>query len=68
MKFNIAIRLQDYYLRLRFGRIIKVMGINSNLKDGNHILMWEFDITDEKSVLKALRLVQREYNLSLIHI
>jgi hypothetical protein len=43
-------------------------GVNSNLPDGNHILMWDFDDVPLKDVDKALRFIQREYDLPQIYL
>jgi len=48
--------------------VIKVIGVNSTLKDGSHILMWDFDYTDLEDIKQALRKVQTRYFLSDIHI
>lgn len=53
-------------LRFTFScaRITRVIGVNSELKDGNHILMWDFDDTPLDLVEAALRKVQARYWLS----
>jgi len=48
--------------------IVKVVGVNSYLGDGKHILMWDFDDNSYEEVLCALRIVQTRYFLSNIHI
>ncbi len=64
-------------LKLRIGRwrftftvapLTDVVGVNSNLEDGDHILMWDFDETTFDEVFKNLLMVQRIYNLSSIYI
>ena len=49
-------------------KIAKIMGINSRLEDGTHILMWDFDKLELASVAAALKVVQSRYLLSDIHI
>lgn len=49
-------------------QIRKVIGVNSELEDGKHILMWDFDNVSIDSVLSALKRVQTRYFLSAIHI
>jgi len=53
-------------LRLTFScaRITRVIGVNSELEDGNHILMWDFDDVPLDKVKSALRKVQTRYFLS----
>ena len=52
----------------RVGNLKLVAGINSNLKDGNHILMWEFDNVEYWQALAALTVAQQDYALPQIHI
>lgn len=49
-------------------KIAKVIGVNSELEDGRHILMWDFDDVDFWEVRYALAQVLRKYELSTIHI
>ena len=48
--------------------ITKVVGVNSILLNGNHILMWDFDETTLNKVVTALLTVQRTYDLPTIYI
>jgi hypothetical protein len=52
-------------LRLTFGaaRIIRVVGVNSTLENGRHILMWDFDNKNCQEVYHALRETQLAYGL-----
>lgn len=52
----------------RVGNLKLVAGINSNLKDGSHILMWEFDNASYYPVREALLYAQDQYQLPDIHI
>lgn len=61
-------RIGRYTVSLYIGKQTEVTGINSNLKDGQHILMWEFDNPDPTNMLNQLRYVQAEHVLSDIHI
>lgn len=45
-------------------RVTKVIGVNSNLDDGTHILMWDFDDVELDRVREALKTVQTRYMLS----
>jgi len=44
----------------------KVIGVNSTLPDGNHILMWDFDEQELSDVCVALKEAQAEYKLPSI--
>ena len=59
-------RLTIGSLRLTFScaHITKVIGVNSELKDKNHILMWDFDDVSLDYVKIALKTVQARYFLS----
>jgi len=48
--------------------ITKVVGINSNLPDGKHILMWDFDTGTIGEIKAILRAIQFIYNLPTIRI
>ena len=56
--------IRNHRLTFTFARIAKVIGVNSNLEDGSHILMWDFDDVDLESVKTALKVVQTRYFLS----
>lgn len=55
-------------LTLTAARIAKVIGVNSELEEGRHILMWDFDGVPIDDVRLALRRVQTRYFLSDIHL
>ena len=48
--------------------ITKIIGVNSILPNGNHILMWDFDDITLNNVVAALLITQRTYNLPTIYI
>jgi len=56
--------------RIAFGILptTKCVGIYSNLKDGNHILMWDFDNSPLWQILRELSWVQLVYKLPNIYI
>jgi len=63
--------------RLRIGRwrftftmapVTEVVGVNSCLPDGRHMLMWDFDETPLHDVCAVLETVQNTYNLPKIYI
>lgn len=62
------ITIRDFRLTFTAARITKVVGVNSQLDDGRHILMWDFDEVDLGKVKSALKAVQIKYLLSGIYI
>ena len=52
MRLNKKIRIGRFQVSLMAGLVTKVQGVNSNLKDKRHIIMWEFDETDYKLIEK----------------
>jgi len=48
--------------------ITRVVGVDSKLPDGNHILMWDFDDTNLQQVILNLEDTQTVYNLPNIYI
>jgi len=53
---------------LTIAKVAKVIGVNSELEDGKHILMWDFDEVPFEDVHAALLTVQAAYCLSDIHL
>lgn len=62
------ITIGDTRVTFTIARITKVIGVNSRLDDGRHILMWDFDDMPLDRVAEALRKVQARYFLSEIYI
>lgn len=48
--------------------ITEVVGCNSNLPNGKHILMWDFDMQDESVIAGHLKSLQYRYGLPDIYI
>lgn len=61
-------KIGNWRITFTFAPVTKVAGVNSNLGDGNHILMWDFDETDLDTVLRNLMTIQRVYALPPIYI
>lgn len=61
-------RIGRWRITFTFAPVTNVTGVNSNLEDGNHILMWDFDDTTFDDVFKNLLTVQRIYDLPHIYI
>jgi len=53
---------------LMVSRIAKPIGVNSELEDGNHILMWDFDDVPLEKVEFSLGVVSTRFMLSDIYI
>ena len=68
MKLNKKFRIKRFQISLMAGMVTKVTGINSNLADGQHIVMWEFDETDFMKVEAALFAAATFHRLPSIHI
>lgn len=68
MKLNKKFRIGRFQVSLMAGLVTKVTGINSNLKNGLHIVMWEFDETDKLAVLASLQATQIFHDLPNIYV
>jgi hypothetical protein len=64
------LKLRIGHTRITFtlARVIDVLGVNSKLPDGNHILMWDFDKTPLWKINTALFEVQEMFSLPDIYI
>lgn len=64
------IKITIYKWRFTFSMAptTKVVGVDSNLIDGNHVLMWDFDTGSYNQILLGLDYIQDRYNLSNIYI
>ena len=62
------IRIGHWRFTFTFAPVSTVIGVNSNLPDGNHILMWDFDESDLGTIEWELQRVQRTYKLPTIYI
>jgi hypothetical protein len=64
LKFRIG------HIRITFtiAQVVDVLGVNSKLPDGNHILMWDFDKTPIGRVSYNLRRIQSQFYLPNIYI
>jgi len=64
----IKLRIGHWRITFTFAQVTDVIGVNSKLPNGNHILMWDFDNMYLDEVKLSLRLTQMEYNLPKIYI
>lgn len=68
MRYLFRHRIGAWRFTLSIGRVTDVEGINSELKSGSHIIMWEFDETDEKAVINSLYNAQITWSLPTIYL
>jgi len=61
-------KIGDVRFTFTIARTAKVIGVNSQLDDGRHILMWDFDEATLDEVVEALSRVQTRYALSEVYI
>lgn len=68
MRYLFRTRIGPWKISLSIGRVTDVKGINSELKDGRHIIMWETDLTDWNTVKSAFLNAQNQFGLSTIYV
>ena len=61
-------RLGRFRFTFSLAPVIDVVGVNSRLPDGNHIVMWDFDNVPLFKVVKNLLKVQRHFKLPNIYL
>jgi len=62
------IRFGKWRLTITLSPVINVIGVNSLMKDGTHILMWDWDNTTLEAVIAGLNIVQLLYDLPNIYV
>lgn len=62
------IRLGSWRFTFTLAPVIDIIGVNSQLKDGNHIIMWDFDDVKLEQIEIQLSLIQSIYDLPNIYI
>jgi len=62
------LRVGSWRFTFTFAQVTDVIGVNSLLPDGRHILMWDFDEVDLTKVIPALLDVQTKYKLPAIYL
>lgn len=60
------IDLKGWRLYIGLTHSVKVKGVNSNLPDRRHILMWDFDNKEGEDVINSLVAIQKKFKLSRI--
>jgi hypothetical protein len=62
------IRIAHWRFTFTLAPVTNVIGVNSNLQDGDHIIMWDFDDVELSLVTATLKLTQKQYYLPNIYI
>jgi len=65
---NIAFQIRNIRFHVGFSIQKKVIGVNSQLEDGKHFLLWDFDGLSLGEVMTALEYVQGWFELPSIYI
>ena len=64
----IRIRIGNWRFTFTLYEVTDITGVNSLLKDGNHILMWDFDDIPLWQIKLILACIQKDYELPQIRI
>lgn len=59
-------RIGKYRIRMAIEKVEDVIGVQSKLRDGNHVLLWDFDNVGYLMVESTLKQVQNRFELSRI--
>jgi len=62
------LRFGKWRLTITLSPVIDVYGVNSQLPDGTHILMWDWDNTTLEAVIAGLNMIQLMYELPNIYV
>lgn len=62
------LRFGQWRLTITLAPVIDVVGVDSRLEDGDHILMWDFDEIPLRTVLDNLHYIQVIFSLPNIYI
>lgn len=62
------VHIGNYQFYFGVSKLQWVHGVCSNLRDGNHILMWDFDEMPWRDAMVTLLNVQNRYDLPTIHL
>lgn len=68
MRLNFKFKIRNYQVSLIAGLVTPVWGINSELLDGYHMTMWEFDNPDYGPIRDALEEAMADHELPAIHV
>lgn len=62
------IRITHWRITFTFAQVTDIIGVNSKLPNGQHILMWDFDDMNFPTVRNELERIQATYELPRIYI
>jgi len=62
------IRFHGWQFHIGLTHSQEMIGVNSNLVNGKHFIMWDFDGHDVDKVIPALNMIQKAYTLPTIYI
>lgn len=68
MAMIIKIRIAHWRFTFTFAPVTDIIGVNSTLPEGDHIVMWDFDEVPLEEITFELRWLQVKYNLPNIYI
>jgi len=61
-------RIGSWRITFTIAPVTNVTGVNSNLPDGNHIVMWDFDDWFIQAIETALTVIQGRFDLPKIYV
>ena len=64
----LQLRIGNWKFTFTFAQVTDVVGVNSTLPDGKHILMWDFDDMKLEDVIDELEFMKSLYALPKIYI
>jgi len=64
----IKLKIGNTKLTFSASKMEDVVGVNSMIGDKDHILMWDFDYTDQAKIIKALKITQWTFKLPAIYV
>jgi len=64
----LQLRIGNWKFTFTFAQVTDVVGVNSTLPDGKHILMWDFDDMKLEDVIDELEFIKSLYALPKIYI
>jgi len=64
----IKLKIGNTKLTFSASKMEDVVGVNSMIGDKDHILMWDFDYTDQAEIINALKRVQWTFKLPAIYV
>ena len=66
MNYTFRIKDRVFYIGTRL--TCKVKGVNSDLGDNQHFLMWDYDDTEKDKMMSELATIQKRYQLPPVYV